>query len=80
MQPAVVLLLLIGLTGCTSSEQRDQIAEQHEIAECTKLEFTPGTAEFSNCRLQIRALAGQKKANAIAAFGVIQQIQANQQK
>jgi hypothetical protein len=68
-----MLIVLLSLAACTSPEEQ-------EIADCTELGFRVNTPEFAECRLKVRSIAQQEQANRIAAFGLTQQIRANQPK
>ena len=70
-------MALIALAACTSPAERAEQQEQREISECTKLGFQPDTAQFNDCRLQVRASGEQRKADRLSASENIRQFQSN---
>lgn len=77
MKYFITLVTLLSLTACESAEERAQRREQKEVAVCTGSGFTPGTAAFDDCRLQVRAREEQDKADRMSAFDGLQQIESN---
>lgn len=56
------------LAGCASKAEQAQKAAAEERAECLSLGFELGSEGYGNCRMQMRFLREQKRANAIAGF------------
>jgi hypothetical protein len=63
------LFLLVTLAACSTAEERRAHEEQRETAICTRHGLQPGTADFDDCRLQIRSLREQREADRLAASG-----------
>ena len=50
-----VVISCMGLAACQPTGNSMQTKEQQDVAECTRLGFTPQTDAFANCRLELSA-------------------------
>lgn len=65
------------ICACSSAEERQQAQARHEIDECAKRGFTQGTADFDDCRLEVRQREERKVQDRESSFDSLENIESN---